>query len=47
MSPFPGQLTRLGLGGTQMIVWQDRPYYLRALFTLINRTYGLFGTNTQ
>lgn len=45
MSPFPGQVTRMGLGGTQAIVWQNRPYYIKAFWIVMNRAYGFFGVD--
>lgn len=47
MSPFPGQITRLGLQGTQAIIWNDRPRYLKICFQLIVRVYGLLKVELQ
>ncbi len=38
MTPFTGQITRLGLQGTQAIVWPDRPFYMRAFIKVYDRS---------
>lgn len=47
MTPFPGQITRLGLQGTQAIVWRDRTFYMKICFQLIVRLNALINGNVQ
>lgn len=47
MTPFTNQLTGRGLNGVQAIVWGQRPYYLRAIFKVINRMQGYFQADVQ
>jgi hypothetical protein len=42
MTQFPGQISRLGLQGTQAIVWQIKPYIVKVFFTMKERAYSIF-----
>lgn len=47
MTPFTGQLTRLGLNGAQAIVWQDRSFYMKAFLSVVVRVRGIFVTEVE
>lgn len=34
MTPFPGQISRMGLNGTQAMVWTDVAFYLKAFLNV-------------
>lgn len=47
MIQFPGQITARALNATFQIAWNPAwpPYYIRAFFSAIRRTYGLFAVD--
>lgn len=47
MRAFPGQLSGLGLQGTQGLPWTIAPFYVRAFQSVIIRYIGFFRVDVE